>query len=202
MILVRYWPILLLATLLSVASSAGLLYLRKEEWMPPPPQPASRVLDQAPKEALPGMSMSYTKWDYEIKKIESLRRKLDEERALLQQQRKELDLQLQRLEAERTDLERIRQEIDQIREDIDGQYLELETQEQANLKQLVKVYSGMKAAEVTQLLDEMEVNNAVKLLALMPEDMISRILGEMLEAGEDSTQRAALMTDELRRIQR
>ncbi|MBC2595011.1 hypothetical protein H5P28_12155 [Ruficoccus amylovorans] len=185
---------------MSIAGSAGLLWLRREAWMPPVPVPGTTDPTALPKEPLPGMSMAFTEWDFHVSEVEALRKKMEEERAALETERTRLAQEAARIRAEKEDLERIRQDISQLQDDIGKHLVVIEAGEKDNLKKLAQVYAGMKASEAEQIISRLEIPVAVKIIALMPEDVSSRILGVMVTGGEASTQRAAEISDEIRRL--
>ncbi len=198
--LTRYWPLLVLAILLSIATSTGLLWFRREAWMPSAP-----IVEEPsgpPRKPLPGMSMAFTEWDYHVDEVEALRKKLQAECDAVEAERTELHQEAAMIRAEKEDLERIRKEINQLRTGIEKQMVEIEAEEKENMKKLADVYASMKANEAQQILSRMEISVAVKIFTLMPEDISSRILSEMVKGGESSIQRAAEICDEMRKVKK
>lgn len=197
--LLRFWYIILLALVLSIASAIGLLYIRRGEWMPPPRASSAA---EAPRKSTEG-SKNYQEWAYAIDEVEDLRVKLEAEREEVSRRRQELDRMEQRLQSEKEELSDMREEIDQLRGTIDQRVIRIQEGEKEKISHLADVYEEMRPASAVTIFNELEIPFVVKILTEMSEDAAARILSEMSEAAGDeiSVKRAAEITEEFQRVQ-
>lgn len=200
-ILLKYWYIILCALLLSVGAAVGFLYLRKDAWMPPEVDP---LAEARKKSALAAMSDSYVAWNFEVAGIEDMRTELEAERALIEAERDELEALRLQVEQERAEMVSLREEIDAMREAVRKEFNKIESSEEENLKRLARIYTEMKPAPIVKVFQDMNQELVVKIMAVMPPESAAGILEEMTKNEEDrhSIERAAAITDELRRLQK
>ena len=200
-ILLKYWYVILLAVLLSIGAAAGMLYLRKPDWMPPPVDPLAEKRELAP---IPGMSDNYVEWNFETVQLEDLRDELAKEREVIERERQELAALQAQVEQETAEMTELRDEIDELRESVQKEFTKIEVSEEANLKSLAKVYSAMKPQPIVKLFREMEEELVVKIMSVMQAETAAGILEEMTQDGNDRQviERAVQITDKLRKLQK
>ena len=200
-ILLKYWYIILLAILLSVGAAAGILYLRKPEWMPPPVDPLAEERELAP---IADMSDDYVKWNFEIVQLEDLREELSKEREVIEREQQELEALQVQVDQEIAEMTELRDEINQLQESVRKEFECIEVSEEANLKNLAKVYSAMKPAPIVRLFQEMEEELVVKIMSAMQAETAAGILEEMSQDGNNRQiiERAVRITDQLRKLQK
>lgn len=178
--LIRFWYLILLALVVSLVSAVGLLYLQREDWLPPPPD------DPELADRMPGMSEEYSRWNYNISEVEDLRVKMEGERESIRKKQAQLEILEKRVRSEIEEMERIRAEITAIREGINADYIEIEEAERANVAQLSSVYTEMRPEAAVSILADLDLELVVKILSGMDEEPASRILAEMSAAPEES----------------
>lgn len=200
-VLLKYWYIILFAFLLSVGAAVGILYLRKDDWMPPPVDP---LATQRERSVLAEMSDDYVVWNFEVVGVEEIRTELEKEREQIESERQQLESLRVQIEQERAEMMSLRQEIDELRETVRKEFAQIEVSEEANLKSLARIYSEMKPAAIVKLFRDMDEELVVKILAMMPAENAAGVLEEMTKNEEDTQtiERAAEITDELRRLQK
>jgi len=182
--LIRFWYLILLVFIVSLVSAVGLLYLQREDWLPPPGRDETEVADE-----VPGMSVEYSRWNYHISSVEDLRVKIEGEREVIRKEQAQLEILDKRVRSEIEELERIRAEITAIREGINADYIEIEEAERANIAQLSSVYTEMRPEAAVNILVDLDLELVVKILSGMDEEPASRILAEMSAAPEESKMR-------------
>lgn len=116
---------------------------------------------------------------------------------LREQQLQELAL---RLETERKELTAVTQTVYQLQAEFDKNVIRIKDQEVDNLKRQVKVFANMSPDASSALVSEMAEDEAVKILALMKTDDVSAIIETLSKMGKAESQRAASITEKLRRV--
>lgn len=192
----RFWYIFVLAIVLSLGASLGLIFLRKDTWMPEKRIPVEVV----PREAV-GATRSFREWDFRTAELETIREQLNAERERLRQREEELQLLRGQVQSEIEELQALKLELEQMRAAMDQEFVVIEQVEQRNLRALATVYAEMKAPAAVRILGEMDVLTVVKILSLMPQEASARILATMADAQEETTiRRAAQITDLMRKV--
>lgn len=183
------WGIALLAALLNIGTTGGLIYLNRGQASAPELQEAER------KAAVPKF------WSFRAEDVDALVLELKSERARLVTRQTELDKVAVQVEAEKQELEKTRAEIVAMREEIARKVPEMQETEVKNFKTLAQTYSIMTPLAVVAIFAEMDETMTVKILAMMKPDKVAGILQEMARTRDkDDTmaKRAARLSDRLR----
>ena len=85
--------------------------------------------------------------------------------------------------------------------EINATILRVKEDEQANMKRLAKMYSGMDPASAAKVLGALEVDISAKILFLMKDDQASAVLDALPKANAEGVKRAADITKRLRLMQ-
>jgi flagellar motility protein MotE (MotC chaperone) len=184
------WVVAILAIVLNLGATAGMLFLRWESIFHKKPVPAAN-----PPKVPPRM------WTFASEEVDKLVEELKAGREKLAKREKELDQTAAQIGAERAELETTRAEIAAMRNEINKMFPEVEQVEAKNLKSLAVTYSSMNASAAVAILKEMDDPTTVKILALMKPDKVASILQEMTkpqDAADELVKRAARLSDMLR----
>lgn len=190
------WFLALLAMILGIGTTAGVILMNKDAILAGPeevkgPKPLSAA--NAPRD--------WVFWTDEISKLSA---NLKNEREALAERSNELDQLEKRLANERDELRKVRAELDVMRREVTDNIPKIATSEKANVKSLAKTYSTMKPADAVAVMRELDDASVVKLLASMKADVVGNIFQEMAKAKDgDSTLavRAARISEQLRLLQ-
>ena len=82
--------------------------------------------------------------------------------------------------------------------EFDRNVVRVEESETANLKKLVKLYSGMAPENAVQILKQMDEGTVVRMMTLMKDSDASPLLEAMAKQGETEAKRAASISERLR----
>jgi flagellar motility protein MotE (MotC chaperone) len=119
--------------------------------------------------------------------IRGERSALDELRTQIQSEMAALNEALQGVEKQRGTLEEERQKISKTTQEMEGRVVQLQKDEQDNLKKMSGMYNSMSpesAAKILQnLADTGKMDTAVKVLGLMQERQAAKVLAELTDAG-------------------
>lgn len=193
--ILKYWYLIVLAFILSLGSATGLIYLRKDSWVPPEPQ------GEAPIALEEGDSRSFREWRFRANQLEGLKLQLDARQADLAREEKTMDLLRSQIETERAELIKIRTSLEELRAAIEADYISIAAQELANLQRLASIYSEVAAEATVKVFEGLEDETVVKILSLMQAESSARILGTMGESADPETlKRAAKFTADLRKV--
>lgn len=198
--LLKNWYLLALALVVSLISALGLIYLRKDNWLPS----GKPVVKARPiSEAGPTASDSFQEWEYSASELENLRSLLEAERAELKTREAELNRLRSQIQSETADLKQMRRELENLREAIQDDLIKIDADELTNLRNLSKLYSEMKAPAAVKVLSELDLDTVVKILSMMPADASAKILETMTEMpGGVSTEKAAEITEAIRKLKK
>lgn len=177
--------IAVLAAVLGLGTTAGLLYVQKAAFLHPAPD--AQVLRRP--------------WSFKTEEVDNLIAELKNERAKLDQRESGMDQTAAHIEAERQELEKVKASIQAMRDEIAKEIPELQDAEIKNLKGLSQTYSNLSPQAAVAIFREMDDVTVVKILSLMKPDKAAGVLQEMSHTQEqDDTlaKRAALLTDKLR----
>jgi flagellar motility protein MotE (MotC chaperone) len=170
------WGPILIAILLGIATSAGVLYWR---W------PSISASGQEPSHSK-ATALFKTKaeagsknWDFYTSEVENLMKELREEKAAYEQKTRDLAAVEMRIDTEKKELLRIQNEIKNMRDELTQRTTEIQETEKNNLRSLARTYSNMKPSEAVAIISKMEDSDVAKLLAMMKNDVVAKILGEM-----------------------
>jgi len=181
------WMLALLAALLNVGTTGGLIFLQREIIFLAP----SKLVHDDGKPRF---------WSFRADEVEALISALNSERAKLIARQTQLDKIAAHVEAEKQELEKTRQEIGAMRDQLTAAVPEIQESERKNLKTLAQTYAAMNPTGAVAIFRQMDDGMCVKILSLMKPDKVGEILQEMsLQDKDDSlTKRAARISDKLR----
>lgn len=195
--LLKQWPLFLVGFLLSLGTSVGVLFARKEAWIPPEPALKGGEVLEEEEENVP-----YRDWFFAVGELETLQMELEAERDRLKKREAALEDLRAKVRNEVSELDRMRGELERLRESINSELVVIAENEQRNFRTLAGVYAEMDPESAVMVLGEMEVETAVKILSRMPNDASARILSTMASEGDDaSLGRAAKITETLQKLQ-
>ena len=202
--ILKYWYLIVLAFIISLGSSIGLIYLRKDSWVPPKP----KEVEEAPVVLAEGDSKSFREWRFQANQLEDLKLKLDARQADLVREEKTLELLRSQVETERIELIKVRIDLEGLRDEIEANYASFEAdyisiaaQELVNLQRLASIYAEVSAEATVKIFEGLEDEIVVKILSLMQAESSARILGAMGESSDPKTlRRAATVTASLRKV--
>jgi len=181
----------LLAAILNVGITAGMIYLKGDKFN------ASAGLLEA--EPLP-----LTLWSFKPASVDSLIAELRQEKERLSAKESDLASLEAHIKSEKAELEKTRAEIEAIRDEISQAVPRVEEAEVKNIKSLAKTYSNVKPAAAVTIFKEMDDNTIVKILSFMKAETAGAILAEMSrqqDKEESMAKRAAKISDKLRLLE-
>jgi len=181
------WFLAVMAALLNIGTTGGLMYLQRELIFAAPAQAAHA-------DAKPRF------WSFRAEDVDNLISELKSERAKLVSRQTELDKVSAHIEAEKQELEKTRQDVAAMRDQISAAVPEIQESERKNLKTLAQTYSAMSPTAAVAIFRQMDDPMCVKVLALMKPDKVGEVLQEMSTQDKDDTltKRAARISDRLR----
>lgn len=193
--LIKYWYILALAFILSLLTAVGLIFLRKDAWMPVEQDPENPVVLEE------GDSKSFREWRFQANKLEDLQLKLDARQADLDARATSLEQLRSQIATERTELTAMRESLTELRQSIEADYISIEAQELTNLEQLASIYSEVSPEAAVKVFQGLDDETVVKILSLMSSEASARVLGVMGESPDNKVlQRASKLTSDLRKV--
>lgn len=158
--------------------------------VPAVPAPQTQEVEDQP--SGPGPS-----WTFHNPEVDSMVQELRAQRAEIKAERTRLEDWSARLQAERLELNVITQQVYQMQRDFDQTLVRVKDDEKENLKRLAKVYAGMSPEGAVKILQELQDEPLVKILATMKDAETAPILEALgKEAGQ--AKRAALISERLR----
>ena len=140
-------------------------------------------------------------WDFWTLEIDNLASELRAQRAALDQRQETLRQQEARLGAEAAELAQLRRELEALREAISARIIQIQQDEEKNLKNLALTYSGLSPRAALAILNQLDDPTVVKILFLMKPEVTAALFEQMGQAaGSDpaTAQRAAVLSDRLR----
>jgi flagellar motility protein MotE (MotC chaperone) len=133
--------------------------------------------------------------------IRGERTALDELRTQVKNEMEALNEAIQNVEKQRSSLDEERQKISQSTQEMEGRVVQLQKEEQDNLKKMSGMYNSMapdSAARILQnLADTGKMDTAVRVLGLMQDRQAAKVLAEITDAGL-----AAQLIDKLKGLRR
>ena len=182
-----------IAAIMSIGTTCGLIYIQREAIFGPSPKTA---LGGKMATAIPRL------WSFHPEEVDSLVAELKTERSKLVERQTELDKVAAHVDAERQELEKTRAEIGVMRDQLTAQIPEIQDSERKNLKTLAQTYTAMSPSAVVAIFRDMDDTMCVKLLSLMKPAIVGSILQEMSVQDKDDTltKRAAKISDKLRLV--
>ncbi len=140
-------------------------------------------------------------WDFWTPEMENIARELASQRELFARRESELVARETRLASERKELDEMRARIEKLRSEIDSRLVQINAQEQRNLKALVTTYSKLSPGAVVAIFNQMDDAMVAKILSMMKPDTTTGILEEFSrDPGPDNAnvKRVAELTQRMR----
>jgi flagellar motility protein MotE (MotC chaperone) len=199
------WGPIIIAIILGIATSAGVLYWR---W------PSIGATSQEPSHSK-ATTLFKTKaeagsknWDFYTGEVENLMEELRKEKTAYEQKTKDLAAVEMRIDTEKKELLRIQDEIKRMREELTQHTTEIQGSEKTNLRVLAGTYTNMKPVDASAIFAQMPEADAAKILSVMKKDASGKILGEMARMKDPNAEdgakdaslapRAAKITEQIR----
>ncbi len=187
------WGLALLAALLNLGTTTGLILAQKDHLS---------VLEQ--KELPPSKLKAPPKlWSFKSEEIEELVVELKGERAKLETRETELAKLEAQLKSERAELDKVRTDIKAMRDEMSKAIPEVQEAESKNLKVLAQTYSTLTPTAAVAILRELDEQMGVKILSMMKTEKVGAILQEMTrqqDKDDNMAKRAARISDKLRLV--
>lgn len=183
------WISFIVGILLSMCTTAGLIYSQKAALF--------ANLPQVNIETPPLL------WSFRNEEVEKLISELRAERKNVEKREIELESMSAQIASERAELEKVRNDIQVSRNQLSASIVEMQEAEAKNLKSLSATYSAIAAPAAVSVLMEMDEAMAVKILSLMKPDKVGAIFQEMARSrtGDGNlSKRAAQLSDKLRML--
>jgi flagellar motility protein MotE (MotC chaperone) len=190
------WFLAILAIVLGIGTTTGVLIMKKDQLLG---SPSAKTDAKMPLPA--NAPRDWVFWTDEINKLAA---NLKEEREGLDEREKELEQFEKRLTGEREELRKVRTELEGMRREVTDNIPKIEASEKQNVKNLAKTYSAMKPQDAVAVMRELDDSSIVKILASMKADVVGTIFQEMAKAKDaDGTlaARAAHLSEQLRLVQ-
>ncbi len=146
------------------------------------------------------LSSAGPSWNFENPEMTQLIAELKDQRDALRARALQLDELEARLKAERQEIYSVTQAVFQLKTNIEATVTRVGEEEVVNLKKVAKVYAKMTPEGAAHILQEMEDEQVVKILALMKESESALILESLGQGTKDEPKRAALLSNRLRLI--
>jgi flagellar motility protein MotE (MotC chaperone) len=193
--ILQYWYFLVLAFFLSLAAAVGLIFMRKDAWVP---------VEQNEEEVIileKGDSRSFREWRFGLNSLENIQVQMDARRAEADTRDHTLELLRAQIASERSELLAMRESLLQLRKSIEADFIMIQEQERANLQQLASIYAEVNAAAAVKVFEGLDDETVVKILSLMPAESSARVLGAMGASTDNRTlKRAAQLTSQLTKV--
>jgi flagellar motility protein MotE (MotC chaperone) len=188
------WALAIVAALLNICTTAGLIYLQREALF----AAAAQGQQQQQQQALRKPRF----WSFRADDVDDLITELKSERGKLLKRQGELDKVAAHIESEKQELEKTRSDIAAMRDEISAEIPQVQDAERKNLKTLSQTYADMTPTAAVAIFRQMDESMCVKLLSLMKPDKVGAILEEMSvqDKDESMTKRAARISDKLRLV--
>ncbi len=189
----RVFIIALLAALLNIGVTAGLIYLKGDKF-----NAAAGMLEAEP--------LPVTLWSFKPTAVNAMVLELKKEKEQLDARETDLGKLAARIKSEKAELEKVRTDIEAMRDQISQSIPRIEEAEAKNIKGLAKTYSSVKPTAAVAIFKELDDNTVVKILSFMKAETAGAILAEMsrqqdTEKDESMAKRAARISDKLRLLE-
>jgi len=199
------WVPIIIAIILGIATSAGVLYWRWPSISDGQEEPSHSKATTLFKTKAEAQSKN---WDYYTGEVDNLMKELREQVTVYEQKTKDLGAVELRIDAEKKELLRIQNEIKSMRDELSSHSAQVQGSEKTNLRVIAGSYSNMKPIDASSILVQMPETDAAKILSVMKKDASGKILGEMArmkdpnaeDGAKDATLtlKAAKITDQIR----
>jgi len=188
------WALAIIAALLNIGTSAGLIYLQREALF------VAAAKGHLQQEAAAQRKPRF--WSFRPDEVEGLITELKSEREKLNKRQSELEKVAAHIDSEKQELEKTRSDIAAMRDEMSAEIPEVQDSEHKNLKTLSQTYANMPPTASVAIFRQMDDGICVKLLSLMKPDKVGAILQEMSVQDKDGsmTKRAARISDKLRLV--
>jgi flagellar motility protein MotE (MotC chaperone) len=196
------WGPIIIAIVLGIATSAGVLYWRLPSIDATMQAPTHSETTALVKTKIKAQSKN---WDFYTGEVENLMKELREEKMTYEQKTKDLAAVQMRINTEKKELLHIQDEIKKMREELTQNTTEIQDTEKSNIRSLARTYSNMKPAEAVAIISKMHDSDVAKLLAMMKNDVVAKILGEMsktVDPNAETGAQNATMSERAARISR
>jgi flagellar motility protein MotE (MotC chaperone) len=140
-------------------------------------------------------------WDFWTLEIDNLASELRAQRAALDQRQEALRQQEARLGAEAAELAQLRLELEALRTTITTRIVQIQQDEEKNLKNLALTYSALSPRAALAILNQLDEQTTVKILFLMKPEVTAALFEQMGQAALNdpaTARRAAVLSDRLR----
>ncbi|MGD0088795.1 MAG: hypothetical protein ABSE73_02640 [Planctomycetota bacterium] len=187
--------ILVLGTVLGYVVS---LVLR--QWnIDPLQQPAKPPVEPEPKTEAPEQAPAGTFTSKEELKLRRMIVDVQKQRAALEQREKELAARAAQLDQDRTKLDELKAEMNKVEERVKSAAIQMDSDEQHNMKRLAKIWAQMETNEVASLIKGLDPEVVAKVIANMQERQAAPILGAIATL-PNSERMASEVVERLKRI--
>jgi flagellar motility protein MotE (MotC chaperone) len=166
---------------------------------PAPPEPGTEAATTATEQAAAKETLSI--FSEKGKAVDDLIVALNEERDLYVNKKSSLDAEAREVALQMELLSKLKGQLDDIRENIDIKTLEIEGDEEKNLKRLAEVYGKMDPESAAAILLEMDKERAAKVLYLVTERSAAAIFDAAVGRGPEGVEIAAEWADIIRRME-
>jgi len=140
-------------------------------------------------------------WDFWTIEVDNLATELKDEKARLAKQAEVLDQRAARIAGEQQELDKVRASIEGMRREIADKVIEIQADENKNLKALAQTYAALSPKAAVAIIREMDTVTVTKILYLMKPDVVAPIFEEMSKASDKDgslSRRVALISEKLR----
>jgi flagellar motility protein MotE (MotC chaperone) len=139
-----------------------------------------------------------TAWTFKNPEVDQLIEELKTRKAALDKRETELNLLATRLQSEREQLDIVTQRVASIQQQFDRNILRIQESELANIKKMVKTYSGMEPEEAATVFKGMDEDTVTKIFRAMKEEKVAEILKIMAKPTAADAKRAARIMERMR----
>jgi len=171
-----FWIVAILALIINMGVTLGLIGLTGVKMVTPPPPP---------EEDLEGTSRFF---DFYTREIDDLAAELEQRDEKLAVRERMLAEWERRLEVEATELERVRKEMALVRDEFSQTIIQVKANETKNIKELAMTYAAMSPESVVTIFGELDDTFVVKLLKSMPNDAVGPVFQLMALNAEEPQQ--------------
>ena len=189
--------VLFLLTYFFLAREAGRIVLTQM------PTVTKTVIEEPVEDPVPAPVVMFAppgpSWVYVNPEIDLLVGELREEKARLASKTLDLGKQEARVQSEKAELQATIKSLERMQKEFDNFMIRIRTEETANLTKMARVFSSMAPSEAIIILQEMNNEELVKILAHMREHKAGELLGLFAQQGTAGAQRAAEISDVLRK---
>jgi flagellar motility protein MotE (MotC chaperone) len=181
------WMTMLIGGLLFFATTAALLKPNKFQVATATADDSKQIVSNVPSWKFRNPDM-----DQWIEEIKQEKETLDAR----EQQLKDLEM---RLNAERQEISAATQTVSQLQTDFDKNVVQLNAQDENNLKRQAKLIASMSPEGAAATLNQMSDDDVVRILFTMKADDASLALDTLSKLGKDQAKRAATIIERMRR---